>query len=667
MRIYLFTAAALLSSVAGAQTPRYLCNGTDADGNVRNDGCGPCNANTASRWDAQQVTFSFDDNVRPPEETLNEWRADYRASFGAWNDVQGSALQIFEGPAAQRREFGVINGENSIFWIVDEDDFIDQVGSGIDGILGVTLALDDNFCDDGTGRRSGFIDADIAMNGTGFVANWDVTSVRSTLTHEMGHAIGIGHPCIDCSDVSIMSAISGIVESDVPLFPDQQAITSLYPGEPGQLGTACGNDGDCTSGPCIAVEVGGDPVRFCSQTCGACPSGFICAPVPGEGDVCVFNNAGVGQPGEACNPPGCADGCGTVNTTCTNDAGCGAGEICEVVGTNQQGQQVRACIGVGCNECYQIDDNGNNQCFTQCDTASPDCPAGLECQQLQGRLGVCSTGPATCDEDTLLGCPPDQNCFGLQGGGAACFPAGNGGPGTDCGDDVTVCRANHLCAGVPGGGGECFRRCDNGGSCPAGETCTPLDANLSICIAGAGPGEGEGEGPNEGEGDGGGGGGDECDEDRGNFDCPSNESCDNGACENGEGPNRTFTLCDRDSDCSGGLCQNGVCTRPCDVSDGCPDNYRCDDEDDSGVPGGLCVADSCAEDASLCDQAAGFTCQYSSAERNVCALGGKTGLGLCGCHAAATERGWPVGAAVQSVAMVIGARRRRALVAPAHG
>jgi hypothetical protein len=651
------------SAPAAAQNPRFLCNSITGDGQVFDDGCGPCNGNTASRWNELQMTFSTNEATRPPELTLNEWRADYAASFGAWNDVTGHALTIFTEGTAAPRQFGVVNGVNSVFWIVDQADFEEQVGSGIDGILGVTLALDGRQCDDGDGRRSGFIDSDIAMNGTGFVANWNVTSVRSTLTHEMGHAIGIGHPCVDCSEQTLMSAISGVVESDVPLFPDQQAIRALYPGTPGALGTACTSDANCTDGPCVTVEIGGNNVRFCSQACGDCPSGFICSPVDGEGDVCVFANAGVAGPGEACDPPGCADACGAVEVICTSNAQCGADEICEVAGQDQQGNPVRACIPVNCNGCFQIDDAGNSQCFTQCDVDNPACPGGLNCLPLGAgsSFGVCSEGPSSCNEVTLTGCPPDQNCLGLQGGGAACFPGGNAGPGDTCTDDPSVCRANHLCVGVGGNNGECFRRCDDGSACPAGQTCQALNANLSICQTGGGGGEGEGEGGPGGEGEGeGGGGGDECDPARGNYDCPQGESCDDGVCENGEGPNRTFALCDNDRDCSGGICSNGVCTRPCDVSDGCPDGYRCEDEDDSGVPEGLCVANSCRDDNTICDADRGFSCQYSSAQRYVCAVGGSPTI--CNCSSTQTapsDVSLRFGGALGVAAMVAALRRPR--------
>jgi MYXO-CTERM domain-containing protein len=666
--------ASLASTDAGAFA--FLCNGIDASGRVSGDGCGSCSATSAARWDALQVDFHFDDGVRPSggaagTESLSEWQQHQTQTIANWNNVNGQSLLIRDAGAADFREFGEVNGENSIFWITSRTEYQSKVGDSGNSTLGVTLAPYN--C--GSPRRDGILDADIVMNGTG-AFNWDATSVVSTMVHEMGHAIGLGHPCVNCANTSLMSATGGgRDDSDVPLFDDEEGIRALYPGDPGGVGTACTSDNSCDGRLCITVPISGTNRSFCSQACTsstACPNGMVCANVTGEGDVCVFSNAGLAQPGDACGPPGCIDEC---------------------VGTD---------IGVGCNVCLPVDNAGNSQCFAGCAPANgnqgcgtnetcvgfqcsrnSDCGGGTcsggECQN----AGVCLAGGGSalrgqaCGQDvgcaSGLACVTDENgsngvCLGLctsNGSGClqsenclflfrddeqgACIPAGSGGEGDRCAD-FDGCARGLICLS-----GVCNQRCDRGFECAgSGQSCATLGAdagNMSVCSpVGAGT-EGEGEGE-EGEGEGEPPTGD-CDPRRGNYDCPQGQSCtETGACVPGEGPTGTFGLCEADTDCSGGLCVNGVCTRPCNVASGCPDGYTCDAE---AIPGGLCRADSCRDDENLCAAQDGFTCAYTSASRYACAKGVTGG---CSCSSSSTNEGTaPLGLAL--LGWFVGRRRRR--------
>jgi MYXO-CTERM domain-containing protein len=667
-------AAALVGTDADGYA--FLCNGIDATGEVDGDGCGACSANSAARWDEFQVDFRFDDTVRPSggnagTETLGEWQTHQTQTVANWNNVNGQSLFIRDAGAAEFREFGYINGENSVFWITNINEFRDQVGDSGYSTLGVTLAPYN--C--GSPRREGILDADLVMNGTGSF-NWDQTSVVSTMTHEMGHAIGLGHPCVDCVYDSIMSATGGGPDdSEVPLYDDEEGIRALYPGEPGGLGTACVRDSDCDENRCVTVPLGGTNRSFCSVTCnGTCQNGMVCAEVTGEGDVCVFSNAGLADPGDACGPPGCVEEC---------------------IGSD---------IGAGCNVCLPVNDAGDSRCFAGCAPADGDqgCDDGETCVGFQcsrnsdcGAGGPCSGGECqnagvclssggsalrgqacTREEGCVDGvtCITDANgqngvCLGLcgaQGSGCllsenclflfgddeqgACLPAGSGREGDSCAD-FDDCARGLLCLDR-----KCYQRCDRGFQCSDDEqSCSGLGADaggMTICMPLAGGGDG-GEGEGEGEGDNGGNDDSadrECDSARGNFDCPQGQSCtDNGACVLGEGPTGTFGLCDADNDCSGGLCVNGVCTRPCDVVGGCPRGYTCDAEE---IPGGLCRADSCGDDDSLCDATAGFTCTFTSASRYACAKGVAPG---CGCSSSASSGAMgPLG-----LALVALLRRRR--------
>jgi hypothetical protein len=377
----------------------------------------------------------------------------------------------------------------------------------------------------------------------------------------------------------------------------------------------------------------------------------------------VFSNAGLAGPGDSCGPPGCVDEC------------------------------VGADIGAGCNVCIPVGQAGNSECFAGCAPANGNagcganetcvgfqCSSNAECgsgactngecqavgvclrggsalrgQACGGDVGcgnglVCVTDGGNDTTGVCLGtcgangsgCLQNENCLFLFGNNTegACFAAGSGTEGDACAD-FDECARGLICLG-----GECAQRCDRGFACSLeGQTCTALGAGgMSGCTP-VGGNEGEGEGdPGEGEGEGEG----ECDVARGNFDCPQGRSCVDGACVPGEGPVGTFGLCDANGDCSGGLCINGVCTRPCDVADGCPSGYTCD----PSIPGGLCRADSCRQDEGICDD--DFRCTYSSASRYVCAKG----VSGCACDASDTNGGLSALFALAGLGAV--RRRRRA-------
>ncbi len=219
-------------------------------------------------------------------------------------------------------------------------------------------------------------------------------------------------------------------------------------------------------------------------------------------------------------------------------------------------------------------------------------------------------------------------------------------PGDSCAG-TQFCSSGQVCANVAAAD-VCLVSCDADGDCGGDQRCAALAGGAGGCVddSGAVPG-GEGEGE-PGEGFLG-----ECDIRRGNLDCDIGRHCDEddgvGSCKDGEGATALGALCADNDDCSTGLCNRGVCTRTCE--DLCFAGYSCSDEDDSGVPGGLCVADSCLEDTGIC--ANGFSCSYSSEQRYVCATGPSNYDNGCGAQPAAWA---PIPAAAALLALL---RRRR--------
>jgi subtilisin family serine protease len=209
-------------------------------------------------------------------------------------------------------------------------------------------------------------------------------------------------------------------------------------------------------------------------------------------------------------------------------------------------------------------------------------------------------------------------------------------PGDSCAG-TGFCSGGQIC--VAGAAPTCQQRCTNVADCDNGQVCSG-----NVCVGGTAEGEGEGEVAPVGD----------CDVRRGNMDCPSGKGCvldddELGRCKTGrDGDRKNGQLCERNRDCGSGLCDRGVCTVTCDDED-CREGYTCDDRD-SGVPGGLCRADSCLDDVDICGD--GFDCSYSSESRYVCAVGASNYRGVCGEKPGSM---WPA----PLVAVLIWGNRRR--------
>jgi hypothetical protein len=656
--------AATFAAPASAQF-RFLCNGINSDGSSDPDCNEPCNASTAARWEIATVPWTYDTTTRPPEISATRWNNEIAAARNNWNAVMG--ITLVDGGEASFREFGSDNGENEIFWILSGTEWNNKVGGGVNSALGVTITQNTRCFSSGRD----IFDADVVMNGAGF--NWGPgdTSSLSTLSHEMGHGIGLGHPCAICDQ--LMSATSTFDEPDGPQGGDVEGIQQLYPA-PGRVGSSCSVDGDCDDNLC--ANVGGS--SFCTESCTTtCPNGMVCFDDVTEGNICIFNSTEVSPPGGACGPPGCADACDfdTVGPGCNfcieftdgtgqcfagcnaqTQAGCGANEACSTIfqGDSVSGVCVPAGTAVRGQPC-----GGDVGCID-----------GLVCAVTDGDNGTCI---GLCDADTGTGCLATEHCYvAFTDGTAACFPAGTNTEGADCnGNDFTDCVRGAVCLGSVGNqaDGTCFQRCDQNFECTsADDDCIALDG-VSYCqppgVIGEGEGEGEGEG-GEGEGEppppeG------ECRISRGNFDCPPGDACevkdgeDIGTCTGEEGDKRTFEVCEDGSDCRTGLCEDGVCTRPCDEGD-CPDGYECDEDAaparDIGGDPGLCLPESCQNDHSICEEGDGFRCVYTG--NYVCAKDGDP-VGCAHAGGRAAGNGNALAGVIALVGLALLGKKRRPL------
>jgi len=630
---------------------KFLCNGMDASGNVSGDGCGACNASNAARWNPAIVTVKYDSQTVPPGVTTAQWSAAFNDGLEVWSNVSGSILDLDSGGHSSNRQLGANENLHEVMWLLTANEWRAEVGGGENGTLGVTLPR--NICPYGGQNFREILDADMAMNGTdafdwsSSCGGWNCASMLSTFVHEMGHFIGLDHPCIQC-DWAVMSA-QAYTEPEAPLLDDQNGLRALYPGTGGGMGYGCDSQNDCNSGfTCITFN----ETQFCSKTCnqdGDCDSGYECTDVNGT-NYCTFatgNLAAVVGEGENCYQRRCEEGlvcAGSGGTDyycyreCDTDADCAENQDC-IGAENDQG----LCVST----------SGDAQVGQACGPESL-CAEGLICTGMDENSFFCRT---ECTPPSGPECASNETCFELQGGSGACLPMGNVQEGGICSDPMD-CAVGKLCLTDSfDGTAHCYQRCDLGYTCDPSQTCVEQGGYFyctPLLGSGTGSGDGTGDGNGNGNGNGNGSGnggsntttttpdGDEnCNLNRGNWDCPNTHGCvDNGdedewgVCTEGAyGRGGTGDVCESGSDCNSGLCDRGLCTRPCDVNNPCDAIYECaaDMLPDDGAGGGtgLCRPVSCLSNPAVCPT--GTTCTYrDSFSRNVCAPGSSSG---CACSA----------------------------------
>lgn len=214
-------------------------------------------------WDRRDLTMQRSGvglELRDPEAI----DAALAASMAAWNDVDCSDIELTVGPETDERlvgfdwEAGSGSTENHnilVFRSDASDDPLEEWLHGLGDIAITTVTFESN-----EGR---LLDADIEMNDAAF--NFTACDrpgcrteydVQNTLTHEIGHVLGLDHS-VDVAATMFASAAQGDVAKRTLDADDEDAICLIYPeGGP--------------AGECYGVERGAPPdVRFTQTVCGA--------------------------------------------------------------------------------------------------------------------------------------------------------------------------------------------------------------------------------------------------------------------------------------------------------------------------------------------------------------------------------------------------------------
>lgn len=342
-----------------------------------------------SSWDpeAGPVAFHLEPNGSDDISDGSDLQA-LRDSFRRWACVPGSSLRFVEGAEPGVKAVDLSDGINTLFW--------DETGSfGLGpGTLGIAVGSAP------VGEETSVIRdaADIVFNG--FDSTWSTTQeganagrvdVASIAIHEIGHWLGLAHPCDDpqetqClgTDVSVMSPTypGGLVRD--PMADDIAGLLAMYPASdasrcegPYRQGEVCSCNDDCVSGLKCVDGLDGAPV--CSPSCSAedvrCPGGFACVlgARPSNGGnalgVCLRLAKDSKKP---------------LSSTCERDTDCEAG-IC--LATSVVGRTV---------------------CRKSCDV-DEDCPPAYQCFE-----EVCVAGGATEGIACPVDLPAEDGCSCTQ-------------------------------------------------------------------------------------------------------------------------------------------------------------------------------------------------------------------------------------------------------------
>ena len=389
-----------------------------------------------------------------------------RESFRTWANVPGMALPLDEVAA---------NGAITV-------DFLDRWPAEFGRYAaGVTV----------TSRRFGRItQAVISMNEQNFTwtttPNGDGSDVQGVMTHEIGHALGLGHSFYRTSTM-YWSDTGADLRNLSP--DDERGIRFLYANQApreGQMCDHCDGHDDCVDGAfCLQLE---DDRSFCGSPCaGGCPEHAGCYEL-GNGQTTCAPLAG-----------GCSDEPFTViefGEYCFGAEQCGANATCLVLpNTARCAQNCR----VGRNDCAE------GMCFASGDDADTGiclaagrgryndaCDSDFECAALAclpagaGR-SVCA-GECDPDRDNC----PDGPCVAVEANGlrGICIPPGQQQAGEPCSAFEERC-ANDLICVTRVNGRACRPSCVPFGSCAGEALCAPVGGDQWACLPATGARLGE--------------------------------------------------------------------------------------------------------------------------------------------------------------------------------
>jgi hypothetical protein len=414
-RIQWLVGAIALGVAPHAYAYRTLSDSADFEGTARD----------SIVWNGSEVAYFIDDDV-PLGLLPAEFQAAVVRAFGAWEGVDCTKVRAKNfgwrrGPASSG------DGISSISWVHEGWPAANSAGARTDLVV------------EQRGGRWSIVEADIFLNAQDYewtveaASDASVKSLSPILLHEVGHVLGLSHPCapgagVDCGDAcgdalaECTADEQGVVMNPVydvsrtTLSADDAAgICALYPGATCET-TGCDDGFACVGGKCLLS---------CNDA--VCPPGDFCTAA-------------------GCRPPVCHGG--SCDQPCGRDTDCGVGETCADDGACLLG---KLPVGAACEtnaDCELGVCGASGLCRAACVDAS-SCAAGEACEppSHEGQWGTCSGGEGVV--------------------GAACTTADE-------------CSSGHCLTGS-GRGNVCTSECATDDACPAAWSCSVVDGS-SVCI-----------------------------------------------------------------------------------------------------------------------------------------------------------------------------------------
>ncbi len=536
-------------------------------------------------WKREKLPVKIDvDQLGAPNVAFSDVQQAIIASVKTWNSV-GCALtpllkvnQVKQGITAPKRD-----GINLIKFIKKADEWKFSAGEVANTVHYYNLS---------TGE---IVETDLVLNAWNF--KWSVNGaadafdIQATITHEMGHILGLGHSK-DPNACMYATANTGETNKRNLNSDDIKGICNIYPKQPCTEGEVIGKDRFCYNGrltpicpeyhqTCKKCQVKADcrgsknfclnlrDGQFCTFDCSAtktCPNGYNCRPIQGDNHAIIGYNC-VPKLTQCTNAP--AFPCCRNNDDCLPPYRCVGGQCTKGVVCIKEGEicgQNQPC----CGNLKCINDGIDSRCRTLCDPLAPSCPGNLRCAFLQGGSGACvppnngGREGAPCDDKHICeyqlqchprdkkcyllcrpsqkdSCPLNYRCIKQTDTYGLCEKDTGGKPCKTYGDCATgqVCR-NKQCASCQSSAecpphhrckaGACLAECSDSSTCPRRHSCVAgLCEPSQACVY--------------------------------DKDCPTGLTCQQGVCR------ASSKKCSSNADCQGGeICDNGACIDPCNNS-----------------------------------------------------------------------------------------------------
>jgi matrixin len=415
------TLSFMLFWASPSATYRFMCNGLILNGLQRQDNCGPCDDEHAPRWPNQTITVLVGKGLLGIGEDL--WWQLVQQSFKAWTNVPGVNLDIKLIKAEGPREFGANDSVHELFVISDPQEWRKKTGAEPWSVFGATQPRYNCKAAPGEDLKATqtreIFDSDLVINDTYFI-NWKLNckddkcmDPRVMLVHEIGHFLGLDHPCLSCSS-SLMSSRADF-KLIYPIFDDMQGLRALYGDQStGVFGSPCQNNSECTQGVCVLDK----DDKYCTKNCESdsdCHEGALCQKIQGT-KVCVFATGEEivrQKEGQNCSfapcmkPLVCAGGTNDnfyCFKSCEGTSSCGPKQACMAIKDNSICVSIKE-LGETCDahelcakNLYRVVENGQCYCREPCQAQNfKACPKNYTCKKLK-------TAQETClpDEKKLL-------------------------------------------------------------------------------------------------------------------------------------------------------------------------------------------------------------------------------------------------------------------------